>query len=170
MSESGGRNAEKFLVPTGEREFPVGAHVPPPHEDIVHGEDMVHGTRPEEVVEFDVLSDGESDSLENGGLDDENPIKNSFEIDGDVNDFTWLEPAESNVEVKKVQHFMAWFKAGVMGSPEVRIEDTEGQVKTGAVGAIKKALVYRRIRVVNLPLSHHKCKRMMKHGWPLRCL
>ena len=71
-------------------------------------------------------------------MDDENPIKNSFEIDGDVNDFIWLEPAESNVEVKKVQHFMAWSKAAVMGSPEVWIGDKEWQVKTGAATAFKR--------------------------------
>ena len=96
---------EKFCSRVSES--PVGAYIPPPHDGMVHGEDTVHGTRPEEVVKVDVLSDGESDLLGNGGLDDGNPIKNSFEIDDDVNDFMWLEPAESSVEVKNVQHFMA---------------------------------------------------------------
>ena len=57
---------------------------------------------------------------------------------------------------------MAWFKAGVMGSPEVWIGDEEWQVKTSAVRALKKALIYRKLRVVHSPFSHHKCKRMMQ--------
>ena len=65
-------------------ESPLGAHIRPPHEDMVPGEDTVHGTRPGEAMKFDVLTDGESGSLgKNGGLDDEILIKNSFKIDGD---------------------------------------------------------------------------------------
>ena len=94
---------------------------------------------------------------ENGGSDDGDPIRDNLATNGDLIDFMWLEPAESNVKVKKVQHFMAWFKAGTMGSPEVWIGNKERQVKTSAVRAFKKALIYRRFRVVYLPLSHHKC-------------
>ena len=54
--ESGVGNAGNFLLPTGER-IPVGAHLPPLHEDTVHDEDTMYVTRPEEVVKFDVLSD-----------------------------------------------------------------------------------------------------------------
>ena len=85
----------------------------------MHGEDTVHGTRLEEVVKFVVLSDGESDLLGNGELDDNDPIQDNLATSDDLSDFMWLEPAKSNVEVKKVQHFMSWFTVGVIGSPVV---------------------------------------------------
>ena len=68
-------------------ESPVGAHIPPLPEDMVHGEDTVHGTRPEEVVKFDVLSDRGSDLLGSDGLDDGDPIQDNLLIDDDLSDF-----------------------------------------------------------------------------------
>ena len=63
-------------------ESPVGAHILPLHEaDMVHGEDTVHGTRTEEVVKFDVLSDGEGDLLRSRGLDDGDPIQDNLFVD-----------------------------------------------------------------------------------------
>ena len=79
-------------------ESPVGAYIPPPHEGMVHGEDEMHGTRPEEVVKFDVLSDGEIDLLGSGGLDDGDPIQDNLLIDDDLSDFEWLESVESNTD------------------------------------------------------------------------
>ncbi|CAM9506009.1 unnamed protein product [Sphacelaria rigidula] len=49
-----------------------------------------------------------------------------------------------------------------MGSPEVWIGDTGWHVKNCAVRAFNKALMDRRFRMVNSPLSHRKCKRMMR--------
>ncbi|CAM9775519.1 unnamed protein product [Sphacelaria rigidula] len=48
-----------------------------------------------------------------------------------------------------------------MGSPEVWDGETGWNVKNYAVRAFK-ALMYRRFRMVNSPLSHRKCKRMMR--------
>ena len=62
-------------------ESPVGAHIPPLPEGMVHGEDTVHGTRTEEVVKFDVLSDGEGDLLRSRGLDDGDPIQDNLFVD-----------------------------------------------------------------------------------------
>ena len=83
-------------------ESPVGAHIPPLHEDMVHGEDTVHGTRLEEVVIFDVLSDGESDLLGSGGLDDGDPIRDNLLIDNDLSNFVWPESVEYNMDATPV--------------------------------------------------------------------
>ena len=47
-SESGDGDAEN-ICSRRLGESPVGAHIPPPHADMVHGEDTVYGSRPEEV-------------------------------------------------------------------------------------------------------------------------
>ena len=68
-------------------ESPIGAYIPPSHKGMVHGEDTVYGTRPEEVVKIDVLSDGESDLLGNGGLDDGDAIQDNLAMNDDLSDF-----------------------------------------------------------------------------------
>ncbi|CAM9865095.1 unnamed protein product, partial [Sphacelaria rigidula] len=65
-----------------------------------------------------------SGQLENGGLDDGDPIQDSLVIKDGVSNFVWLEPAESSMEAKKVEHFLTWFKAKAMESPEVWVGDT----------------------------------------------
>ena len=89
-------------------ESPVGAHIPPLHEDMVHGEDTVHGTRSEEVVKFDVLSDGESDLLGSGGSDDGDPIQDNLLTDDYLSDCVWLEPVKSNMDATPVMFMYGW--------------------------------------------------------------
>lgn len=77
-------------------ESPVGAHIPHPHEDVVHGPHLEKG------VEFDVLSDGMSGPLGNGGLDDGDPIEDNLTINDDLSDFVWLELVEFNMAATQV--------------------------------------------------------------------
>ena len=49
-------------------------------------------------MKFDVLRDGESDLLGNGGLDDSDPIQDNLVTNDDLRDFVWLKPVEFDVD------------------------------------------------------------------------
>ena len=50
-------------------------------------------------MKFDVLRDGESDLLGNGGLDDSDPIQDNLVTNDDLSDFVRLKPVEFDVDV-----------------------------------------------------------------------
>ena len=67
----------------------------------IRDRDQVHGTRPEEEVQFNFLGVDERGPLGGGGLD--GGEQNNVEMMEDLSNFEWLGTAESWVEETQVK-------------------------------------------------------------------
>ena len=68
--------------------------------------EMVHGTKPGEVLQFDYLYVGDSGRLGKDGLDEGDGLKYIFAMINDLSNFVSLQPTESCTVASTAKHLL----------------------------------------------------------------